>query len=87
MPDRPEDAEAWYAERRDAHALRERDAWKEYLRMTQACAGDLALYTRSEPLAWRRLRRALAEVAHLRRRDAFVRDRALAEQQPLPLAG
>ena len=32
-----------------------------------------------QPLAWRRLRRNLAELALDRRRDAFARDRALAD--------
>jgi hypothetical protein len=86
MSDRTEDAGAWYAERCTTHARRERAVWDEYLRMTKSCAGDLELYTRSEPLAWRRLRRGLAEVAHLRRRDAFERDRALADQRPRAVA-
>lgn len=66
-----------YHERALLHVEAEREAWREYLRTTRSCRG--ALYTQSEPLAWRRLRRRLAEVAHERRRDDFERDRALAE--------
>jgi hypothetical protein len=71
--------ERWFAERRELHAARERAGWEEYLRATQGC--DEAHYGQSEALAWRRLRRALAEVAHLRRRDDFELDRALADTQ------
>jgi hypothetical protein len=87
MPHLSEDPGAWYAARRTAHAVRERVAWDEYLRMSKGCAGNLDLYVHAEPLAWRRLRRGLAEIAHLRRRDGFERDRALAEQAPLGLTG
>ena len=57
---------ASYAERRDAHDARERVVWNDYLRHTKGCAGDLERYARSEPQAWRRLRRDLTELAHLR---------------------
>lgn len=87
MPDRIEDADGWYADRCGEHARRERTAWDEYLRMTKDCAADPRLYADCEPLAWRRLRRALAEVAHLRRRDAFERDRALADRRTLAPTG
>ncbi len=68
---------SWYAERCSVHKARERAVWDDYLRLTKGCAGDLERYTRSEPLAWRRLRRDLTELAHLRRRDALERDRSL----------
>lgn len=51
-------------------------AWKEYLAMTRAGADA---YEQTEPFAWRRLRRSLAELAGERRRADFELDRALAE--------
>lgn len=69
--------DSWYAERSARHDAREREAWDEYLRTTRL-APDYA-YDQAEPLAWRRLRRQLAELHHDRRRDAFERDRAVAE--------
>ena len=74
------------ARRRDL-ARREQAVWDEYLRVSKGCAGDLGRYERAEPLAWRRLRRRIAELAHDRRRDAFERDRALAEAAGYRLAG
>jgi len=44
------------------------------------------VYQQAEPLAWRRLRRQIAQLAHDRRRDEFERDRALAEINGLRLA-
>ncbi len=80
MPDDTSpDVTAWYAERVAAHQARERELWDAYLRVTKGCPGDLERYLHAEPLAWRRLRRGLAELAHDRRRDAFARDRAAAE--------
>jgi hypothetical protein len=55
---------------------RECTAWKEYLAMTRAGADA---YEQTEPFAWRRLRRSLAELAGERRRADFELDRALAE--------
>lgn len=71
------DIERWFAERCERHDARERDAWDEYLRTTRMAPADV--YDAAEPLAWRRLRRQLAELHHDRRRDAFERDRAVAE--------
>ncbi len=69
--------ERWHAERSARHDAREREAWDEYLRTTRMSPEHA--YEQSEPLAWRRLRRILAELHHDRRRDAFERDRAVAE--------
>jgi hypothetical protein len=80
----PRDVESWFEQRHTEHAIREREAWDEYLRTTQACAEST--YDQSEALAWRRLRRQLAGLAHDRRRDEFERDRALAELRGLRLA-
>ncbi len=88
MPDDPTpDVTAWYADRLAAHEDRERALWDAYLRVTKGCPGDLEGYLQAEPLAWRRLRRGLAELAHDRRRDAFERDRAAAEASGRRLAG
>lgn len=84
MPDGVMNAVPRHVER-CAHALRERAVWDEYLRVTKACAGDLERYTRSEPLAWRRLRRDLSEVAR-RRRDAARPDAVPGGIDGLPVA-
>ncbi len=72
-----EDIESWYRERFARHGAREALAWSEYLQTTRAACS--ATYAAAEPLAWRRLRRRLAELQQDRRRDAFERDRMLAE--------
>jgi len=77
--------ESGFAARADEIARREQAAWLEYLEMLRPCDADL--YAETEPLAWRRLRRTLAALAHDRRRDEFERDRALAEAHGLRLAG
>lgn len=79
------DIETWYCERLERLVTREREAWDEYLETTRRCPEHV--YSQAEPLAWRRLRRRLAELAHDRRRDAFERDRALAEAAGIRLAG
>jgi hypothetical protein len=81
----PDDIETWYCERVERVVVREREAWDEYLETTRRCPEHV--YSQAEPLAWRRLRRRLAELAHDRRRDAFERDRALAEAAGYRLAG
>jgi hypothetical protein len=80
-----DEIESWYAERLERHVAREREAWDEYLETTRRCPEHV--YSQAEPLAWRRLRRRLAELAHDRRRDAFQRDRDLAEAAGYRLAG
>jgi hypothetical protein len=79
------DIESWFAERLGELKQRELEAWREYLDALRPC--DANLYEQTEPLAWRRLRRTLAGLAHDRRRDEFERDRALAEAHGLRLAG
>jgi hypothetical protein len=79
------DIETWFAERLGELQHREQEAWREYLDTLRPC--DRNLYEQTEPLAWRRLRRTLAGLAHDRRRDEFERDRALAEARGLRLAG
>lgn len=69
--------EAWYQERCARHDARERESWGEYLRTTRMAPDHV--YDQAEPLAWRRLRRSLAELHQVRRRDQFERDRALVE--------
>jgi hypothetical protein len=78
------DIESWFAERLAELQQREQEAWQEYLDTLRPC--DTDLYEQTEPLAWRRLRRTLANLAHDRRRDEFERDRALAEAHGLRLA-
>ena len=80
-----DEIESWYRERVERHVTREREAWDEYLDTCRRCPQHV--YAQAEPLAWRRLRRRLAELAHDRRRDAFERDRALAEAAGYRLAG
>jgi hypothetical protein len=72
-----DEIEAWFHERVERHEARQQEAWVEYLETTRRCPEHV--YLQAEPLAWRRLRRRLAELAHDRRRDAFARDRALAD--------
>jgi predicted component of type VI protein secretion system len=79
-----DDIEAWFTFRVEEFAARERDAWEEYLRTIRGLDADV--YQQSEPLAWRRLRRQIAQLAHDRRRDEFERDRAVAEINGLRLA-
>lgn len=74
----------WFEARVQLQAEREAAAWAEYLRTVRAASSEI--YEQSEPLAWRRLRRALAELSHDRRRLEFERDRALAELSGLRLA-
>lgn len=76
--------EAWFAGRMAESAQRERDAWEEYLRTIRGTEHDV--YQQAEPLAWRRLRRQIAQLAHDRRRDEFERDRGLAEINGVRLA-
>jgi hypothetical protein len=76
--------ETWFSSRMTEIAGRERDVWEEYLHTTQGLVPDV--YAQAEPLAWRRLRRSMAALAHDRRRDAFERDRAVAELHGLRLA-
>jgi hypothetical protein len=86
MPDRRtiSDVDEWYALRMAEVAMRERGCWEEYLGTIRGA--DAAAYEQTEQLAWRRLRRATAQLAHDRRRDAFERDRAVAELRGLRLA-
>ena len=79
-----DDVEAWFAGRAVEIAARERDAWEEYLNTIRGIQIDV--YQQAEPLAWRRLRRQIAQLAHDRRRDEFERDRAVAELNGLRLA-
>jgi predicted component of type VI protein secretion system len=79
-----DDVEAWFTGRMQEFAARERDAWEEYLRTIRGI--DTDVYQQAEPLAWRRLRRQIAQLAHDRRRDEFERDRAVAELNGLRLA-
>jgi hypothetical protein len=78
------DVEAWFTGRVEEFATRERDAWEEYLCTIRGI--DTDAYQQAEPLAWRRLRRQIAQVSHDRRRDEFERDRAVAELNGLRLA-
>jgi hypothetical protein len=78
------DVEAWFAGRVEEFAARERDVWEEYLRTIRGI--DTDVYQQAEPLAWRRLRRQIAQLSHDRRRDEFERDRAVAELNGLRLA-
>ena len=78
------DIETWFASRVAEIASRERDGWVEYLRTIRDLDPDV--YQQSEPLAWRRLRRTMAQLAHDRRRDEFERDRAVAEIRGIKLA-
>ena len=88
MPDQQSDPAARSPEeRRRELDGRERAAWDEYLGVSKGCAGDLERYHRAEPLAWRRLRRALTDVAHERRRDAREQDRLRAAARAMALAG
>jgi hypothetical protein len=84
-PRTTDEIENWFSERVERHVAREHDAWLEYLETTRRCPQHV--YAQAEPLAWRRLRRRLAELAHDRRRDAFERDRALVEAAGYRLAG
>jgi hypothetical protein len=77
--------ETWFRERLERLERLERETWSEYLETCRRCPEHA--YAQAEPLAWRRLRRRLAELAHDRRRDAFERDRALAEAAGYRLAG
>ena len=79
-----DDVEAWFSSRVVEIAARERDAWEEYLNTIRGI--DTDVYQQAEPLAWRRLRRQIAQLAHDRRRDEFERDRAVAELNGLRLA-
>jgi hypothetical protein len=79
------DIEAWFRDRVARLECREREAWSEYLETCRRCPEHA--YQQAEPLAWRRLRRCLAELAHDRRRDTFERDRAMAEAAGYRLAG
>ena len=79
-----DDVEARFASRVVEIAARERDAWEEYLNTIRGI--DTDVYQQAEPLAWRRLRRQIAQLAHDRRRDEFERDRAVAELNGLRLA-
>ena len=79
-----DDIESWFKSRVDEYAARERDAWDEYLRTIRGIDADV--YQQTEPLAWRRLRRQIAQLAHDRRRDEVERDRAVAEINGLRLA-
>ncbi len=76
--------ETWFASRMTEFAQRERDAWEEYLRTIRGI--EYEVYQQAEPLAWRRLRRQIAQLAHDRRRDEFERDRAVAEINGVRLA-
>ncbi len=76
--------ECWFAGRVEELAGLEREAWDEYLTTIRG-AHDGA-YDQAEPLAWRRLRRQIAQLAHDRRRDEFERDRRVAETIGLRLA-
>jgi hypothetical protein len=58
---------------------RTRTAWSEYLAMTRASSPQA--YADTEAFAWRRLRRALAELAGDRRRVDFEIDRLHAESR------
>jgi hypothetical protein len=78
------DVEAWFTGRIEEIAARERDAWEEYLTTIRGI--DTDVYQQAEPLAWRRLRRQIAQLSHDRRRDEFERDRAVAEFNGLRLA-
>lgn len=78
------DVEAWFTGRVEEFAARERDAWEEYLSTIRGI--DTDVYQQAEPLAWRRLRRQIAQLSHDRRRDEFERDRAVAELNGLRLA-
>lgn len=79
-----DEVERWFADRVLEFAARERDAWEEYLTTIRGI--DTDVYQQAEPLAWRRLRRQIAQLAHDRRRDEFERDRAVAEINGLRLA-
>jgi hypothetical protein len=79
-----DEVENWFAARVQELAARERDVWEEYLRTIRGI--DTDVYQQAEPLAWRRLRRQIAQLAHDRRRDEFERDRAVAELTGLRLA-
>lgn len=87
MPDRRtiSDVDEWCAVRMADVAARERTCWEEYLVTIRGA--NTAAYEQAEQLAWRRLRRSTAQLAHDRRRDAFERDRAVAEIRGLRLAG
>ena len=78
------DVESWFTTRMQEIALRERGAWEEYLRTIRGLGTDI--YDQTEALAWRRLRRTMAQLAHDRRRDEFERDRAVAEIRGVRLA-
>ena len=68
-----DEIEAWFRERVERHEARQQEAWLEYLETTRRCPEHV--YLQAEPLAWRRLRRNLAELAHDRRRDPIARHR------------
>jgi hypothetical protein len=78
------EVESWFAERLVELEAREREAWEEYLHTVRASEGTV--YEQAEALAWRRLRRTMASLAHDRRRLEFERDRAVAEIRGLRLA-
>ncbi len=78
------EVENWFTTRLQEIAAREREAWDEYLLTIRGVASDV--YEQSESLAWRRLRRTMAQLAHDRRRHEFERDRAVAEIRGLRLA-
>jgi hypothetical protein len=84
-PRTPTDVENWFTTRMQEIAQRERGAWDEYLGTIRGLAAEV--YDQSEALAWRRLRRTMAQLSHDRRRDEFERDRAIAEIRGLRLAG
>jgi hypothetical protein len=73
-----------YAERAARLAARENEAWMEYLAYIRA--GEANGYESVEPFAWRRLRRALAELAHDRRRYEFELERALVDARGISRA-
>jgi hypothetical protein len=79
------DVENWFVSRMQEIAERERGAWDEYLCTIRGIAVEV--YDQTEALAWRRLRRTMAQLSHDRRRDEFERDRAMAEIRGLRLAG
>ena len=64
-----------HAERLERLARRESEAWREYVDCLRGV--DPLGYEMAEPMAWRRLRRRLAELAFDRRREEFELDRAL----------
>ena len=79
------EVDRWFADRIVEITDRERESWDEYLRTIQGLVPEV--YEQTEALAWRRLRRTMASLAHDRRRHEFERDRAVAEIRGVRLAG